>query len=220
MKYFLDTEFCEYTDYIPSIDKSFDTIDLLSIGITDEEGNSLYLINSEFNVRAAFSNLWLVDNVLRPMFEDWAIDIEFNTENFNTYLKKVGITRKEIAEKIKSYIIIEEDSTPEFYAYYGDYDWVVFCWIFGRMIDLPKGFPKYCRDIKQMVDEGVVNMRTSVFRERFGHLSKEITNLSFDNRLEIVKRHESYPEDGNHNALIDAEFNKNLYQFVIDYLRN
>lgn len=28
---------------------------------------------------------------------------------------------------------------PEFYGYYSDYDWVVFCSLFGRMIDLPKG---------------------------------------------------------------------------------
>ena len=42
---------------------------------------------------------------------------------------------------------------PKFYAYYADYDWVVFCWLFGKMKDLPNGFPMYCNDLKQMMDE-------------------------------------------------------------------
>lgn len=40
-----------------------------------------------------------------------------------------------------------------FWGYYADYDWVVFCQLFGRMIDLPRGFPMYCRDIKQLCDD-------------------------------------------------------------------
>lgn len=42
---------------------------------------------------------------------------------------------------------------PEFWGYFSDYDWVVFCQLFGTMIELPKGFPMYCRDIKQMADQ-------------------------------------------------------------------
>ncbi len=34
-----------------------------------------------------------------------------------------------------------------------DYDWVAFCQIFGTMMDLPKGFPMYCRDLKQWADD-------------------------------------------------------------------
>ena len=40
----------------------------------------------------------------------------------------------------------------EVWAYYADYDWVVFCQVFGTMMDLPEGFPMYCRDIKQECD--------------------------------------------------------------------
>ena len=48
---------------------------------------------------------------------------------------------------------IGADPSPEFWGYYADYDWVVFCQIFGAMIDLPKGWPMYCRDLKQLCDE-------------------------------------------------------------------
>ena len=41
---------------------------------------------------------------------------------------------------------------PEFYGYYADYDHVVLSWLFGKMIDLPSGFPMYTKDLKQMLD--------------------------------------------------------------------
>jgi hypothetical protein len=78
---------------------------------------------------------------------------------------------------------------PEFYGYYADYDWVVFCWLFGRMIDLPKGFPMYCRDLKQMTDER--------------GLDKE------------WKRINCPDPEGEHNALIDALWNKQLYEKIV-----
>lgn len=80
---------------------------------------------------------------------------------------------------------------PKFYAYYADYDWVVFCALFGTMMDLPKGFPKYCRDLKQQLD-----------------------NLT----VELHKRGKELPprakQENEHNALDDAKWNFNLYKFI------
>lgn len=42
---------------------------------------------------------------------------------------------------------------PEWWAYYADYDWVALCQLYGRMIDLPAGWPMYCRDVKQLADQ-------------------------------------------------------------------
>lgn len=50
------------------------------------------------------------------------------------------------------YKLKDNTPKPEIWAYYADYDWVVFCQLFGTMMDLPKGFPMYCRDIKQECD--------------------------------------------------------------------
>lgn len=38
---------------------------------------------------------------------------------------------------------------PEIWTYYGSYDWIVFCQLFGTMMDLPKGVPMYTMDLKQ-----------------------------------------------------------------------
>lgn len=32
-------------------------------------------------------------------------------------------------------------------------DWVALCQLFGTMMDLPKGWPMYCRDVKQLCDD-------------------------------------------------------------------
>ena len=42
---------------------------------------------------------------------------------------------------------------PEFYAYYSAYDWVLLCQLYGTMMDLPKSWPMYCKDLKQIADE-------------------------------------------------------------------
>lgn len=126
MKYFFDTEFIE----------DGRTIDLLSIGIVAEDGRELYMRNTEADLDKA-SN-WVITNV-------------FPTLEVRTDGTQCGkwYTREAIASAILEFI---GNDTPEFWAYYADYDWVVLCQLFGRMIDLPKGWPMYCRDVKQLCD--------------------------------------------------------------------
>jgi hypothetical protein len=77
---------------------------------------------------------------------------------------------------------------PEFYAYYADYDWVVFCQLFGRMMNLPKGFPMYCKDLKQMMDDC--------------GLDKEWKRINCPDPI------------GEHNALVDARWNAKLFSQI------
>lgn len=120
MKYFLDTEFIEY----PS------TIDLISIGIVAEDGREYYAINSQCNWLSASE--WVKENVLNKL-------PHFGEPQYKT--------REQIRKEILDFVGTDK---PEFWGYYADYDWVVFCWIFGTMMELPKGFPMYCNDIKQL----------------------------------------------------------------------
>jgi len=55
-----------------------------------------------------------------------------------------------IKKGVKNFI---SDDIPEFWGYYSSYDWVLFCWLFGTMMDLPIGYPMYCRDLKQWADQ-------------------------------------------------------------------
>lgn len=92
---------------------------------------------------------------------------------------------------------------PEFYAYYADYDWVVFCWLFGKMMDLPSNFPMYCRDLKQVLDERQKEL-SDIERIRFKYIGK-------------IKNHPNFPKQDpskSHNAIEDARWNKKLYEFL------
>jgi hypothetical protein len=125
MKYFLDTEFIERGREFP--------ITLISIGIAAEDGRTFYAVSSEFNPDDA--NDWVKANVLSHL----------GTE------KRCKVAH--LARLIERFCDPAEFGTPEFWGYYADYDWVVFAQIFGTMMDLPKGFPMYCRDLKQWLDD-------------------------------------------------------------------
>lgn len=107
------------------------TIELISLGIVAEDGREFYAENLNFDPDNA--NQWVKDNVLTHLIGD-----------------KYAIPRRFIKSLVLEFI---GDDKPEFWGYYADYDWVVFCWLFGSMIDLPKGWPMYCRDIKQLCDQ-------------------------------------------------------------------
>lgn len=137
MKYFFDTEFIERGPAHP--------IRFLSIGIIADDGREFYhehpfarLMVNEDHVQ--FGDRWLIDNV-RPYLFDGAS---------NPY------AGRDLAAELVEFCSPEKYGKPEFWAYFADYDWVVLCQRFGRMIDLPKGWPMWCSDLKQlMADRGI-----------------------------------------------------------------
>ncbi len=78
-----------------------------------------------------------------------------------------------------------------FYGYYSDYDWVLFSSLFGKMSDLPTGFPMYCNDLIQMLAARNLNE-------------------------EWMKKHCPGPEN-EHNALTDALWNRELHNKIIPF---
>jgi len=113
-------------------------------------------------------------------------------------------------------------ANPDFYGYYADYDWVLFCSLFGDMSKLPKGFPMYCRDLKQMLDEEVhENMSnpesalvTSVSAADIQTFVKHKT-LPLNFWLTQIKKSTNYPKnEKEHCALADAKWNLQLYLFI------
>ena len=149
---------------------------------------------------------------------------KFDYKSFKRLINKYGKSNKQIAEEVyefcsndyhkgnnltfnqrKEYSLYDKFK-PEFYGYYSDYDWVVFCWLFGKMIDLPKGFPMYCIDLKQILDENIVLWADKI---------KGIRLMDFESQLDYFKKQENYPKQTNeHNALADAKWNFKLYKFL------
>lgn len=136
MRYFIDTEFAEKPH----------TIELISIGIVAKDGREFYAEASDFDPTSA--NEWVAGNVLPALWSR-----QSDKASFNAWSRDGGegglMLRKDIGPEVSRWI---GDDTPEFWGYYSAYDWVVFCWLFGAMVDLPKGWPMYCRDLKQLCD--------------------------------------------------------------------
>ena len=106
---------------------------------------------------------------------------------------------------------------PQFYGYYADYDWVVFCWLFGKMIDLPSGFPYYCKDLIQIEHE--IDSKLSTVMVDTAKIPENVTieeYIKMFNPMYLkVKDRKEYPKQTNeHNALADAIFCKDLYNFL------
>jgi hypothetical protein len=164
MIYYLDTEFVE----------DGKTIDLISIGLVAEDGREFYAVNRE--ARLDLANEWVREHVLSSL---------------PRYGDPAWMSRDTIAIGVQQFLLhkfVHDDKStkPLVWAYYGSYDWVAFCQLFGRMIELPKGFPMFCMDLKQ---------------------------------LSIEVGSPKHPPDpiGEHNALVDARWNRDLHRFLLAY---
>lgn len=113
------------------------TIELISIGLVREDGAELYL-ETEDAADLASGEDWLRENVLPHL--------RGGDHVVNKY-------------KIRRAVLEFCGEAPEFWAYYADYDWVVLCRLFGRMIDLPQHWPRYCLDLKQELRRAPVGHR-------------------------------------------------------------
>jgi hypothetical protein len=162
------------------------TIDLISIGMVREDGATLYFENTECDHSRA--SPWVVENVLYHL----------SGKHYHQG------TRKVIANNILSFV---GGAKPEFWAYYADYDWVALCQLYGTMMDLPKGWPMYCRDVKQLCDDvGNPKLPEQTSTEHHALADAEWTRTAWDflmrhdiaNKLErglSVLPHVRLPED-------------------------
>lgn len=106
------------------------SIDLISIGLVREDGATYYAETETAQYDARRSD-WLKANVLPHL---------------------TGLSAEKTKSQIRKDLIEFAGGKPEFWAYYASYDWVALCQIFGPMLDLPKGWPMFVRDIKMVAD--------------------------------------------------------------------
>lgn len=223
MKYFIDFEFIEGF-HKPFFGKKRHFIDLISVGVFAEDRRTYYAISNEF--KASDANDWVKENVISKLpkrfvnFSDPSIS---PTQKFAAGLWK---SNKRIVEELMMFFYPEQSKQfkgseaeflsrgkqygwagdqPEFYGYFADYDWVLFCSLFGKMINLPKGFPMYCIDLKQTLDEVASK----------GRFPQSHPPTDLKDSLSMLKQHRNYPKQENeHNALADAKWNYDLYKFI------
>jgi len=121
-RWFLDTEFHE----------DGRVIDLISIGLVSEAGESYYAC--VFGFDQSQCNEWVKANVLPKLPPDG---------------DPAWKPRWQIANEVRE--LLTRDGEPEIWGYFSDYDWVVLCQLYGRMVDKPEKFPFFCHDLQQEI---------------------------------------------------------------------
>ena len=160
----LDTEFIE----------NGVTIDLVSIGLVCGDGREYYAISSEYDATQASD--WVRWNVLESL-------------NAQTSTEPTPATIPKSRSRIKSEIIDFCGESPQFWGDYCSYDWVVFCQLFGKMIDLPSTYPMRIRDIIQLC------------KDQMGLQSRQLLD--------------SLETPGHHHALLGARSVKDNYDLLM-----
>lgn len=145
MKYFLDTEFLE----------DGKRLELISIGVVCEDGREYYAAVYDARWSLIMNDKWLRENVVPHLpitLSRHETPNGFKYGRWERNPNPLWKTRQQIRDDLMSFVNNPVDGQNEFWAYYGDYDWVATCRLFGRMIDLPNHFPKLCYDLRQWLN--------------------------------------------------------------------
>lgn len=150
LRYYYDTEFID----------TGHTIDLISIGMVCEDGRAYYAQCCDADFLAATD--WVYRNVY-PHLDHFYLRGERSCRpaNIDTFTGNGSCAtaggcswrhKSAIKRDLIAFCDPEKYGKPELWAYYGAYDFVALAQIFGPLIDLPKGWPMYAKDIKQWCD--------------------------------------------------------------------
>jgi hypothetical protein len=102
-------------------------ISLISIGVVAEDGREYYAVSNEFDPMAVHP--WVRENVLPqlPPESTW---------------RPRGQIRGELLEFL--------GPEPVLWAWYGAYDHVALCQLWGSMPELPRAIPRFTLDVRQL----------------------------------------------------------------------
>lgn len=195
MIYFLDTEFVD----------DGNTIDLISIGIVSSDGREYYAQSIEFHTgvipdfvrEQVLPHLQFCSyNGKLALATETSGKIVLSKIHHSSVIGQAGKcylgtcpwrTRKQIKDEIITFINPETYGKPTLISWCGSYDHVVFCQLFGPMMDLPAGYPHHIKEFQEaLATRGIAD-------------------------AELPPQ-----EEGVHNALADARHLKRLWGYIVN----
>ena len=121
MRFFYDTEFIE----------DGTTIDLVSIGVVDENGREFYAVSTEFNPDKA--GAWVRDHVL---------------DKLPSPADPAWCDRATMRARLLRFLNPDRERV-ELWAWFAAYDHVAFAQLWGDMPALPRELPRFTRELRQ-----------------------------------------------------------------------
>ncbi|MCW2681796.1 MAG: hypothetical protein JWM62_3197 [Frankiales bacterium] len=105
------------------------TVELISLGAVAEDGREFYGVSTEFDPSAAHP--WVVTNVLPQL---------------PAHGDPAWMSRPALRESLLEFLGPE----PVLWAWYGAYDHVALCQLWGSMPELPRAIPRFTLDVRQL----------------------------------------------------------------------
>lgn len=192
MKIFYDCEFLE----------NGETIRLISIAMIREDGKYIYRIVEDGQLMVdVWHHAWLRENVVPSL----PISAEYRMLDLDGIYKDLVVWESHDPDYgyVKPKELVKQDigrfilstPNPELWAYYGAYDHVALCQLWGRMIDLPDGIPMYTNDLKTII-QSLGNPRIPKQSEGLHNaLSDAIWNKDTYEYLRRLREATEAPED-------------------------
>lgn len=165
------------------------TIELISLALVAEDGREFYACSLDMPFNRVAQDPWMRANVLAqlPNLGDHAWMTREQIRDEVTLFTGGGVGGTLTNGWTAPYRAPPvADPKPEFWCWYGASDWVAFYQLWGKLLDLPDRMPKWFRELKQLAaDHGDVKLPAK-------------------------------PKDyeGRHSALIDARWNRDVYNFL------
>lgn len=146
MKIFHDWEFLEQGPVKPVIP--------ISVGMVREDGAELYHVFEEVQEGEAYDAIrthpWLIANVVPFLPLDLNGAAFGGTGEYAWFAlnpkDNAIMPRRMIRNAVREFIL--STPSPELWGWYSGYDHVLYSQLFGRMVDLPDGFPMWTNDLK------------------------------------------------------------------------
>lgn len=178
MKIYYDTEFIE----------DGETIKLISIGMVAQNGDEYYGINEDLFLGQLLYQPWHLENTVPSLPIRVLADDKIRWDEHHADWDVVK-SKSKIRDDVLKFIIEHSDPDVSLWAWFGAYDHVALCQLFGRMTDLPYGIvPMWTNDLRQ-------------------ELERKSNKFGF--KLRLPKQ----PE-GLHNALADAQWLKHRAEYL------
>jgi hypothetical protein len=125
------------------------TIDVISIGMVDDRGRSLYLINEHAPWDRIAAHPWLMANVVPhlPRDERYHDHAAGGVDLDHPSMRLPG----PLARDVEAFLVGDTlaGDELELWAWYGAYDHVALMQLWGPMIDKPAGLPMFTMDLRQ-----------------------------------------------------------------------
>jgi hypothetical protein len=130
------------------------TIDLISVGMVDDDGGRYYAVNELAPWERIAAHPWLMANVV-PALPQLPTGAAYDADLYRPNVCGVDLDDpavrlpSRIATDVQDFIVRDGSRPAELWAWFGAYDHVLLSQLWGPMIDHPEGVPMFTCDLRQ-----------------------------------------------------------------------